>query len=138
MVVKFNRKPIQIPYQKMIRYKIFQFITICKIFKSLKLIKLQIIFYILDNNLDIGVLEENLKNEEFLITTFNPDILKTIDYCFGFHFILFSLNNFKLTKEGDEFYKEILEEKIFVEEIKKIKLLYKKNTYLNQYIKRLK
>lgn len=138
MVVVFKRRPIQIPYQKMIRYKVFQMLAICKIFQSLKLIKLQIIFYILDNCLDIDSLEKDLEDNKFLITSFNPDVVKTIDYCFGFNYISFSSKSFKLTEDGDKFLEKILIEKIFINEIKKIKKLKSKNSCLNKYITSIK
>ncbi|WP_281699547.1 hypothetical protein [Cetobacterium somerae] len=138
MVVKFDKKPIQVPYQKMTQYKIFQLIAICKIFKTVKLLKLQIIFYILDNNLSLNVLENDLIYNKFLITSFNPDILKTIDFCFGYNLISFSSNNFKLTEKGEKYYTDILKEKIFTTKIKEIKELKKKNPYIVNYIKKIK
>jgi hypothetical protein len=116
-VVIFTERPIPVPYNYRISYKITQIaliIKFCSGTKACSIEKIHIISNSLSTKKELGKLK-NYLNEikgEVILARFDPSINRAIDFALAENLILRQKNGlFKLTKKGSIYINEIINDK---------------------------
>ncbi|MGL4653869.1 hypothetical protein [Cetobacterium sp.] len=131
MEIKINKKPIPVPYENMLIYKIFQTLFLIKEVSGINLKKYQILLYIL---------KKKIKKEDFekieKVEILKCVDLKMIDYLLQKQMIEFKRGYFYLTDMGKEMLEYILKIQVFEGLQLEIKELKKNSKIINQILKK--
>lgn len=131
MEIKINKKPIPVPYENMLIYKIFQTLFLIKEVSGINLKKYQILLYILNKKIKKEDFEKIEKTEILKCVD-----LKMIDYLLQKQMIEFKRGYFYLTDIGKEMLEYILKIQVFEGLQLEIKELKKNSKIINQILKK--
>lgn len=131
MEIKINKKPIPVPYENMLIYKIFQTLFLIKEVSGINLKKYQILLYILNKKIKKEDFEKIEKVEILKCVD-----LKMIDYLLQKQMIEFKRGYFYLTDMGKEMLEYILKIQVFEGLQLEIKELKKNSKIINQILKK--
>lgn len=131
MEIKIKKKPIPVPYENMLIYKIFQTLFLIKEVSGINLKKYQILLYILNKKIKKEDFEKIEKAEILKCVD-----LKMIDYLLQKQMIEFKRGYFYLTDIGKEMLEYILKIQVFEGLQLEIKELKKNSKIINQILKK--
>lgn len=130
MAITFNSKGISIQYQAWTSYKLFQLIVILKIYGKSTLNEINLIIYILDNNINL----EKVKNMDISI----PSLYftnKIVDFALFKNIIEFKRLRLGLTLKGEEFYNSCMKKDVFTEMVKEVINVKKQKEEIKKLLK---